>query len=151
MLRRIAIVGASLAGLRAAETLRDRGFDGALTLIGDEPHRPYDRPPLSKQVLQGTWEPEQTFFRRKDGYRSLALDLRLGVRAASVDLRSRRVTLADDTFADYDRLIIATGARVRTLPGIALRPGLLALRTLDDAITLRRELMNAPRIAIVGA
>ena len=65
MLRRIAIVGASLAGLRAAETLRDRGFDGELTLIGDEPHRPYDRPPLSKQVLQGAWEPEQTFFRRR--------------------------------------------------------------------------------------
>ena len=73
MLRRIAIVGASLAGLRAAETLRDRGFDGELTLIGDEPHRPYDRPPLSKQVLQGAWEPEQTFFRKKDGYDALAL------------------------------------------------------------------------------
>ena len=78
MLRRIAIVGASLAGLRAAETLRDRGFDGELTLIGDEPHRPYDRPPLSKQVLQGVWEPEQTFFRKKDGYDALALDMRLG-------------------------------------------------------------------------
>src|SRR5881394_2524141 len=101
MLRRIVIVGASLAGLRAAETLRDRGFDGALTLIGDEPHRPYDRPPLSKQVLQGVWEPEQTFCRKKDGYHALALDLRLGVRAVSVDLRDRRVTLADDTFVDY--------------------------------------------------
>ena len=88
MLRRIAIVGASLAGLRAAETLRDRGFDGELTLIGDEPHRPYDRPPLSKQVLQGTWEPEQTFFRRKDGYDALALDMRLGVRADAVDLEA---------------------------------------------------------------
>ena len=117
MLHRIVVVGASLAGLRAVETLRDRGFDGELTLIGDEPHRPYDRPPLSKQVLQGTWEPEQTFFRRKDGYDALALDMRLGVRAASVDLRARRVTLADGTFADYDRLIIATGARVRTLSG----------------------------------
>ena len=151
MLRRIVIVGASLAGLRAAETLRDRGFDGELTLIGDEPHRPYDRPPLSKQVLQGTWEPEQTFFRRKDGYDALALDMRLGVRATAVDLRARRVTLADGTFADYDRLIIATGARVRTLPGIAPRAGLLVLRGLDDAIALRRELTNAPRVAIVGA
>ena len=71
MLRRIVIVGASLAGLRAAETLRDRGFDGELTLIGDEPHRPYDRPPLSKQVLQGAWEPEQPFSaRRTDTTRS---------------------------------------------------------------------------------
>jgi NADPH-dependent 2,4-dienoyl-CoA reductase/sulfur reductase-like enzyme len=151
MLRRIAIVGASLAGLRAAETLRARGFDGELTLIGDEPHRPYDRPPLSKQVLQGTLEPEQAFFHRKDGYDALALDMRLGVRATSVDLRVRRVTLADGTWADYDRLIIATGARVRTLPGIAPRAGLLVLRGLDDALALRRELMNRPRVAIVGA
>jgi NADPH-dependent 2,4-dienoyl-CoA reductase/sulfur reductase-like enzyme len=107
VLHRIVVVGASLAGLRAAETLRDRGFDGDLTLIGDEPHRPYDRPPLSKQVLQGLWEPDQTFFRRKDGYDALALDVRLGVRATSVDLRARRVTLADGSVADYDRLIIA--------------------------------------------
>ena len=151
MLHRIVVVGASLAGLRAAETLRDRGFDGELTLIGEEPHRPYDRPPLSKQVLQGTWEPEQTLFRRKDGYDALALDMRLGVRATSVDLRARRVTLAGGTFADYDRLIIATGARVRTLPGITPRAGLLVLRGLDDAIALRRELMHATRVAIVGA
>jgi NADPH-dependent 2,4-dienoyl-CoA reductase/sulfur reductase-like enzyme len=151
MLRRIAIVGASLAGLRAAETLRDRGFDGELTLIGDEPHPPYDRPPLSKQVLQGAWEPEQTFFRRKDGYDALALDMRLGVRATSVDLRVRRVTLADGTFTDYDRLIIATGARVRTLSGIASRAGLHVLRGLDDAIALRRDLMQATCVAIVGA
>ena len=151
MLRRIVIVGASLAGLRAAETLRARGFDGELTIIGDEPHRPYDRPPLSKQVLQGTWDPEQTFFHRKDGYGALALDMRLGVRAASVDLRVRRVTLADGTVADYDRLIVATGARARTLAGIAPRAGLLVLRSLDDAIALRGELMNASRVAIVGA
>jgi NADPH-dependent 2,4-dienoyl-CoA reductase/sulfur reductase-like enzyme len=151
VLRRIAIVGASLAGLRAAEALRDRGFDGELTLIGDEPHRPYDRPPLSKQVLQGVWEPEQTLFRKKDGYDALALDMRLGVRALSLDLRARRVTLADGTFADYDRLIIATGARVRTLPSIAPRTGLLSLRGLDDAIVLRRALMEGPRVAVVGA
>jgi NADPH-dependent 2,4-dienoyl-CoA reductase/sulfur reductase-like enzyme len=151
MLRRIAIVGASLAGLRAAETLRARGFDGELTLIGDEPHRPYDRPPLSKQLLQGSLEPEDTFFHRKDGYESLSLDMRLGVRASSVDLGAKRVTLADGTFADYDRLIIASGARPRMLPGIAPRAGLLVLRTLDDAIELRRELMNASRVAIVGA
>ena len=151
MLRRIVVVGASLAGLRATETLRARGFDGELTLIGDEPHRPYDRPPLSKQVLQGTWEPEQTMFRRKDGYDALALDMRLGVRATSVDLRARRVILADGTFADYDRLIVATGARARSLSGMAPRAGLLALRGLDDAIALRRELMNASHVAIVGA
>ena len=150
-MRRIVIVGASLAGLRAAETLRDRGFDGTLTLVGDEPHRPYDRPPLSKQVLQGTWEPEQTFFRRKDGYDALGLDMRLGVRATSADLGAKRVTLSDGTFTDYDRLIIATGARVRTLPGIAPRPGLLTLRNLDDALVLREALARATRVAVVGA
>src|SRR4026209_204363 len=151
MLHRIVVVGASLAGLRAAETLRARGYDGELTLIGEEPHRPYDRPPLSKQVLQGTWEPNQTFFRRKDGYDALALDMRLGVPAVSLDLRARRVALAEGTFADYARLIIATGARVRTLPGIAPRAGLFVLRNLDDAIALRQELMQATRLAIVGA
>ena len=150
-MRRITIVGASLAGLRAAETLRDRGFDGVLTLVGDEPHRPYDRPPLSKQVLQGTWEPEQTFFRRKDGYDALGLDMRLGVRATSADLGARRVTLDDGTCAAYDRLIIATGARVRTIPGIAPRPGLLTLRNLDDALVLREALARATRVSVVGA
>jgi NADPH-dependent 2,4-dienoyl-CoA reductase/sulfur reductase-like enzyme len=151
MLRRIAIVGGSLAGLRAAETVRARGFDGELTIIGDEPHRPYDRPPLSKQVLQGSLEPEQVFFRQKDGYDALALDMRLGVRATAVDLRVKRVTLADGTWADYDRLIIATGARARSIPGITPRAGLLVLRGLDDALALRRELMNASHVAIVGA
>jgi NADPH-dependent 2,4-dienoyl-CoA reductase/sulfur reductase-like enzyme len=151
MLHRIVVVGASLAGLRAAETLRNRGFDGQLTLVGEEPHRPYDRPPLSKQVLQGTWDPDQTFFRRKEGYDALALDMRLGVRATSLDLGGRRVALADGTSAEYDRLIIATGARVRTLPGIAPRTGLFVVRDLDDAIALRQELMKGPRVAIVGA
>jgi NADPH-dependent 2,4-dienoyl-CoA reductase/sulfur reductase-like enzyme len=151
MLRRIVVVGASLAGLRATETLRDRGFDGELTLIGEEPYRPYDRPPLSKQVLQGTWEPEQTFFRKKGGYDALALDMRVGVRATSVDLRAGHVTLADGTLADYDRLIVATGARARTLPGMTPRAGLIVLRGLDDAIALRRMLMTAPRVVIVGA
>jgi NADPH-dependent 2,4-dienoyl-CoA reductase/sulfur reductase-like enzyme len=147
---RVVIVGASLAGLRAAETLRDRGFDGELTLIGDEPHRPYDRPPLSKQVLQGAWPPDQTFFRRKEGYDGLAVSLRLGVKAVSLDLRARRVVLADGTAADYDRLIIATGARVRTLPGVAPCAGLHLLRGLDDAVALVQDLSRAPRVAIVG-
>jgi NADPH-dependent 2,4-dienoyl-CoA reductase/sulfur reductase-like enzyme len=150
MLRRIVVVGASLAGLRSVETLRAKGFDGHLTLIGDEAHRPYDRPPLSKQVLQGAWEPEQTFFRKQEGYEALALDMRLGVPAASLDPRGHRVSLADGTFAEFDRLIIATGARVRTLPTITPRVGLHVLRGLDEAISLRRDLAQASHVAIVG-
>lgn len=151
VVQRIVVVGASLSGLRAVETLRARGFDGTLTLIGEEPHRPYDRPPLSKQVLQGAWEPEQTFFRKKEGYDPLALDMRLGVRATGLDLRARRVSLADGSAVDYDRLIIATGARVRTLSNVAPRPGLHVLRGLDDVIALRDALTHAGHVAIVGA
>ena len=151
MLRRIVVVGASLAGLRAVETLRARGFDGALTLIGDEPHLPYDRPPLSKQVLQGSWEPERTFFRAKEGYEGLALDLRLAVRATALDVESRRVALSDGTGVEYDRLVVATGARVRTLRGMPRLAGLHVLRGLDDALALRADLAAARRVAIVGA
>jgi NADPH-dependent 2,4-dienoyl-CoA reductase/sulfur reductase-like enzyme len=149
--QRIVVVGASLAGLRAVETLRARGFDGPLTLIGEEPHRPYDRPPLSKQVLQGAWPPEQTFFRKKDGYNTLDLDMRLGIRATGLDLSAKRVSLADGSAVEYDRLIIATGARVRTLPGVAPRPGLHVLRSLDDVIALREAVARATHVGIVGA
>jgi NAD(P)H-nitrite reductase large subunit len=140
MLHRIVAVGASLAGLRAAETLRDRGFDGELPLLA-----------RSRIVPTTARHSRRDLFRKKDGYEALALDRRLGVRATSIDLGDKRATLAGGTFADYDRLIIATGARVRTLPGIAPRAGLLVLRNLDDAIAPRGESMQAARVAIVGA
>jgi NADPH-dependent 2,4-dienoyl-CoA reductase/sulfur reductase-like enzyme len=149
--RQITIVGASLAGLRAAETLRTQGFDGVLTLIGDEPYPPYDRPPLSKQVLRGDWEPERSFLRSKEGYDQLALDMRLGVKATSLDLRTNRVMLAGGTFASYDRLIIATGARVRSLPAVTPRAGVFTLRSLADAIALREAVRHATHVVIVGA
>ncbi len=151
MLNRIVVVGASLAGLRTVEALRDRGFGGDLTLVGDEPHRPYDRPPLSKQVLQGTWQPEQTSFRKKEGYDALALDMRLGVRATSLDLSARQVTLSDGHTLSYDGLVVATGARLRTLPNTERRAGVYGLRGLDDALALRDALTHARRVAIVGA
>lgn len=151
MLNRVVVVGASLAGLRAVETLRDRGFGGDLTLIGDEPHRPYDRPPLSKQILLGTMEPEQTYFRKKEGYEPLAIDMRLGVRAASLDLHARELTLSDGTKVPYGGLIIATGARLRMLPGTERLAGVHGLRGMEDAIALRNELGRARRVAIVGA
>jgi NADPH-dependent 2,4-dienoyl-CoA reductase/sulfur reductase-like enzyme len=150
MLRQVVVVGASLAGLRAVETLRERGYDGGLTLIGDETQPPYDRPPLSKQVLQGTWDPQQTLFRKKEGYDALALEMRLGVRAQALDVGGRQILLADGSSVSYDGAIVATGARVRTLPGMAPRAGLHVLRGLDDAIALNRDLAEARRVVIVG-
>ena len=151
MVRRIVVIGASLAGLRAAEALRARGFDGSLTLVGDEPHLPYDRPPLSKQVLQGAWDAARAFFRKQEGYGSLALDLRLATRAVSVDLGARHVTLDDDSLVQYERLIIATGARPRWIPSIPSVGGVHVLRTLDQALALRDEIGHARRVVIIGA
>ena len=109
-LDRIAVVGASLAGLRAAEALRQKDFAGALTLIGAESHLPYDRPPLSKDVLQGTWAPEKTSLLRDEGLEPLNLDLRLGRRAVSLDTNTRHLRLDDGSEVAFDGLVIATGA-----------------------------------------
>jgi NADPH-dependent 2,4-dienoyl-CoA reductase/sulfur reductase-like enzyme/ferredoxin len=148
---RIVIVGASLAGLRAAETLRDEGFTGSLTLIGDEPHEPYDRPPLSKQVPTG-WVPAQrtTLPRR----RPVDADWRLGVAATGLDLAGKRVHLADGTRVEFDRLLIATGVRARPWPDPteAALDGVLALRTREDAARLRQMIAERPRrVLVVGA
>ena len=100
---RIAIAGASLAGLRAAQTLRGRGkFKGQITLIGAEPHLPYDRPPLSKQLLAGEWEPERTLLESPEGIDKLDLDLRIGVRAESLDIENRTVVLTDGESIGFD-------------------------------------------------
>ncbi|MGW1286674.1 FAD-dependent oxidoreductase, partial [Streptomyces sp. NPDC002586] len=104
----IVIVGASLAGLRAAEALRERGFTGSLTVVGDEPHPPYDRPPLSKQVLLGMSPADTTGLPMR---RDPDADWRLGVRATGLDPVGRQVLLADGESLPYDRLLIATGTR----------------------------------------
>ena len=148
---RVVIVGASLAGLRTAEALRKRGYAGALTLVGDELHKPYDRPPLSKQVLSGEWEADKVFFRRQEGYEPLALELVLGQRARSVDPLARQVTLADQRVLEYDALVIATGAKPRMLPGAVGLAGVFTLRTLDDALAIKAALVAKPRVAIIGA
>jgi NADPH-dependent 2,4-dienoyl-CoA reductase/sulfur reductase-like enzyme len=103
---RIVIVGASLAGLRAAEALRDEGFTGKLTLIGDEKHEPYDRPPLSKQVLKGWVPANNTLLPRS---REIDAEWRLGVAATGLDRKTRNVRLANGDLVPYDRLLIATG------------------------------------------
>ncbi len=107
---RIVIVGASLAGLRAAEALRDEGFTGSLTIIGDEVHEPYDRPPLSKQVLKG-WVPAGNT--KLPRLRAINADWRLGVAATGLDRDNREVLLANGDKVPYDRLLIATGVRSR--------------------------------------
>ncbi|MFI7540443.1 NAD(P)/FAD-dependent oxidoreductase [Actinoplanes sp. NPDC049599] len=146
-MRRIVVVGASAAGLAAAETLRREGYDGVLTLIGAEPGVPYDRPPLSKQILAGEWEPERLALRTAGELAALGLDLRVGVAAAGLDLATRTVRLADGTTAGYDGLVIATGVRPRVLPGA----GAHVLRTLDDALALRQRLGPGRRLVVVGA
>ncbi|HKS45010.1 MAG TPA: FAD-dependent oxidoreductase [Amycolatopsis sp.] len=148
---RIVIVGASLAGLRAAESLRAEGFEGSLTLIGDEPHKPYDRPPLSKQVLLGLVPPDHTAL---PGQRPVHARWRLGVAAAKLDLDSRKVLLADGEAVAFDRLLIATGVRSRPWPNPveAALDGVFVLRTRDDATGLSRRLAARPRrVLIIGA
>jgi len=141
---RVVIVGAGLAGLRTAEALRDKGFDGPLTLVGDEVHLPYDRPPLSKHVLRGEREPMP--LRPEDQYGELSLDLRLGVAVTGLDLAAKQVLTMHGP-VDYDEVVIATGATPRRLPGA---PGFV-LRTLDDAQALAPLLEPGRTIGVVGA
>ncbi len=150
--RRIVVVGASAAGLAAAETLRRDGFDGALTLIGDEPGVPYDRPPLSKQILRGDWQPDRIALRTPEALDALGLDLRLGVRATGLDLAERTVALSGGGSVAYDGLVIATGVRPRRLPGdTGALTGVHVLRTLHDATALRERLAAGRRLVVVGA
>jgi 3-phenylpropionate/trans-cinnamate dioxygenase ferredoxin reductase subunit len=148
----ITIVGASLAGIRAAETLRKDGFDGTITLIGDEKRAPYDRPPLSKQVLAGTMEPERTALLTDDALQALDLDLQLGRRATALDVATRTLILDDGDAMPFDGLLIATGASPRTIPGTEGVDGVHTLRTLDDAFALRAAFDRRPqRVIVVGA
>ena len=145
------IVGASLTGLRAAEALRDEGFTGSLTIIGDEVHEPYDRPPLSKQVLKG-WVPAGNT--KLPRLRAVDADWRLGVAATGLDRDNREVLLANGDKVPYDRLLIATGVRSRAWfnPEEAKLKGLYTLRTSDDAAKIQAAFKARPkRVLIVGA
>lgn len=148
---RIVLVGASAAGLTAADALRRDGFTGSLTMVGEELWAPYDRPPLSKQVLAGTWEPERTVLRQEADLGRLKLDLRLGCRATGLDPAARTVTLADGDRLPYDGLLLATGLRPRRLPFGHDLAGVHVLRTLDDALTLRAQWGSGPRVVVIGA
>jgi NADPH-dependent 2,4-dienoyl-CoA reductase/sulfur reductase-like enzyme len=149
-LERIVIVGASLAGLRAAETLRADGFAGSITLVGDEDRAPYDRPPLSKQVLRGEWDAARIAL-PAGANEALDLTWERGIAATGLDLDQRSVALADGRTLPYDGLVIATGARPRRIPGTEHLRGVHALRTIDDALAVRDAIDAGGRVVVVGA
>lgn len=148
-MERIVVVGASLAGLRCAEALRREGFAGELLLLGAEAHAPYDRPPLSKQVLRGQWPAERTRLRPDPA--APDLQLKLGVSALGLDCARRQLKLSDGSHLAYDGLAIATGASPRHLPFGHDLAGVHVLRTLDDALALHAQLAAKPRVCVIGA
>ena len=149
----VVVVGASLAGVQAADTLRENGFDGRLVLVGAEPHLPYDRPPLSKEVLAGTGSADETELRPAGHYASQGIELVLGTAATGLDLDRRIVHLADEDAPPlpFDGLVIATGAAPRRLSGRSELEGVHVLRTVDDCLAISAALDGSPRVVVVGA
>jgi len=145
----VVIVGAGLGGLRAAESLRGAGFTGEVIVVGDEPHYPYNRPPLSKEALAGGIGVESLEFRRKTVVDDV--EWRLGSPVVASDLRARNVTLADGSVIPFSGLVIATGIRPRELPIPGPREGRFILRAAQDAARLRDRLVSGSRLVIMGA
>ena len=149
---RVVVVGASLAGLRAAETLRQHDVAASIVVVGDEIHRPYDRPPLSKKLLSGEWEPDRIHLRQPDVFDDLDVEWRLGNAATALEVSARELTLADGSVLGFDGLVIATGAHPRRLAGQHTFDHVHELRTLDDALQLRGEIAaGGRRVVVVGA
>ncbi|MGW3344589.1 NAD(P)/FAD-dependent oxidoreductase [Nonomuraea rubra] len=140
------IVGAGLAGAKAAQTLREEGFDGEIVLIGAETERPYERPPLSKGYLQGGSEREEIFVHEPGWYADNDVDLRLGTRVTRIEPAHHAVRLGDGSRRPFDKLLIATGAVPRRLPGPAHY-----LRTVEDSEALKRRFAEGGDVLIVGA
>ncbi|MFP1624231.1 NAD(P)/FAD-dependent oxidoreductase [Streptomyces sp. 5K101] len=147
-MKSVAVVGASLAGLSAARALRAQGYDGRLVIIGDETHRPYDRPPLSKEFLAGQVG-ESDLALEADG-EELGAEWLLGTRAVGLDSADRTIRLADGRTVRADGVVVATGAAARTLPGSQGLAGVHVLRTLDDARALREDLARGGRLVVIG-
>ena len=150
-LRRVTVVGGSLAGTRSAEALRNEGFDGAIRIVGAEDELPFDRPPLSKQVLAGTWEPERARLR---GAEDVDAEWLLGRRATSLDVATRTVTLETGERIDGDAVVIATGAAPRRLPAAVAPPdlgGVHVLRSITDCLALAEDFAGDPRVVVIGA
>jgi len=148
----MAIVGASLAGARAAETLRDEGFSGPVILIGEEDETPYERPPLSKDYLMGKHGREKLYVQPREWYREHDVDLRLGTRVTELDRAAHEVVLSGGQRIGYSRLLLATGSSPRPLPvpGADLG-GVLYLRYVGDSDRIRAAFENAARVAVIGA
>ena len=138
----VLVVGASAAGLAASEALRRHGYRGTLTVLGEEPHTPYDRPPLSKQVLAGRWEHGRAALRDEAQLAELGAEFVLGDRAVGLDAGARTVATAAGRSLRADAVVLATGVRARRLPGQPDLAGVHVLRTLDDALALRSDLLR---------
>ena len=151
MSERIVIIGAGQSGAQAVATLRAEGYTGALTMIGDESHAPYQRPPLSKAYLMGTMERDRLFLKPDAFYRDAQCEMILGVGATRIDRATKTVHLADGRVLAYDKLLLATGSRVRKIrcPGADLR-GIHYLRGIDDVDALRASFLPGKKLAIVG-
>ncbi|WP_089103723.1 NAD(P)/FAD-dependent oxidoreductase [Streptomyces hyaluromycini] len=147
---RVLVVGASASGLTTVESLRRKGYTGEIAVIGDEPHAPYDRPPLSKQVLSGAWEPQRATLRTEEILSGLAADFVLGDEAVALDPAARTVRTASGRELSADAVVLATGVRPRILPGQQGLAGVYVLRGLDDALALKAELRPGARLVVVG-
>ena len=149
---RIVIAGAGHAAGQAVATLRQQGFDGQIVLIGDEPHLPYQRPPLSKKFLAGELAPERLYFKPASFYEDPQIELHLETRITAIDRKARQLHVDGGDGLAYDKLLIATGARARDLPvpGVDLQ-GVHSLRTIADVDGIRNDLDSARRVVIVGA
>lgn len=146
----VLVVGGSAAGLSTAEALRRKNYTGRITVLGDEAHAPYDRPPLSKQVLSGAWEPGRAALRTEEALSSMGVDFILGDSAVGLDTATLTVRTAADRDLQADAIVIATGVRPRALPGTEGLGGVHVLRSLEDTIALRSDLLTATRLVVVG-
>lgn len=148
---RVVVVGASLAGLNAVETLRAEGFEGRITLIGDEPAEPYDRPPLSKQLLTGEWDEDRLPLRSGEELAELDLELLSGRTATALDRETGSIRLDDGERVPFDSLMIATGARALTLPFGSDLSGVYTLRNQQDALQIRSRFESGGKVVVIGA
>jgi NADPH-dependent 2,4-dienoyl-CoA reductase/sulfur reductase-like enzyme len=147
----IVIVGGGLAAAKTAEELRERGYDGTVTLLGAEEHLPYERPPLSKSVLLGEKEPESAIVHDEAWYADHDVEVRTSTTVSAIDLE-RRTVATDGGEVSYDQLVLATGSEPRRLPAADRSGARVAyLRTMDDGVALRSALQEQPRVVIVGA